>query len=947
MSGWRWSTIVAVAVAALAAVLMGGVDRGAGVGRYVAAQALLERRWGTLDGFVNGLRPRPGGPLDGAAYAGGHYYLTEPPVATWVAAPLYALGALIGGLLPGSGWAPALVALLGPLLLLTILTGVGRLAVQSGLSQPAAAGVVLAVVVALPLVTAATTGASWLLAAALTVWLLVGVGWRGRWPALGHGLLAGTLATSYPWLALASLLALVVRRQRLGWRALGLMLPAVVVGAWQWRLFGRPWRFASQFAIEPAPGLERPFLIAAALTATLLAIGVLVAHRQRRAVWPLAALGLAVVVGLSLSVSVGGDSQRATGLAGALALGLTLVARPALSLAPTRRWAALVAVGAAVAASGLATTGAPAPSLLLPFAAGQRLALALVVVSGAATVLWARRRVIAAALAGLVWLAPLAWALAGASPALAAEIDPLTPPFTAPALAGGPPLVLWRLSGGARLTDNRLLLPDATAAADSPIVAARPGERYCAAAGPTAGQIILQWEDDGKTVLAQHGGAGPQARLCFAAPPATTGVRLRLVGGAQPTEVSQAALWADEARLAPLPDYAVAALAFTFDWESAMGGLIHSKGGSGAYEGEGGGPAREDTGDPLAIAEERGARMRQGAINLATLFRGHGIRGTFYSTGYNLLTGNEDERTFAGDPTYRWATRANGWASNYWTTHRWYGDDPHGDEATDPAWYFGALTRQLADEGHEIESHTFGHLYVRGTTPDELTADLREWNAAARALGLPPARSFAFPWRSSNSLRAPHFDRLAAEGITSLTRIYRLRPGHEYELDEIADAPGLTVFPDQLLSSTEASALAARRAIDEVLLRRGYQSLWTHPEEVVDPAQVALWRAVVDHAAAARDRGLWVAPLVEIVDRVRAGRALEVVTLREPGAAHVWLTNVGQGQIAGAVVEISQPGTAMHGGAVWPDQRERRMRAARLAAGEGMTWTIVAGTGRS
>jgi peptidoglycan/xylan/chitin deacetylase (PgdA/CDA1 family) len=537
------------------------------------------------------------------------------------------------------------------------------------------------------------------------------------------------------------------------------------------------------------------------------------------------------------------------------------------------------------------------------------------------------------------------WLSAGSPAAVAASDISLVPPFTAPAPAGGAALTLWRMEGGARLDAGQVNLPDANAFADSPIVLARPGDRYCAAAGPAAGVVELRWEDDAKQTIEAHGGRGPTERLCFAAPPGVTGVRLRLIGGATPMLVERAALWADGVRVAPLPDYATAALAFTFDWESAMGGLIHSKGGSAGLESEAGGPAREEGVDPVAVAAERGMRMRQGAETLADLFRAREIRGTFYSTGYNLLAGNPDGRTFADDPTYRWANRRNGWANDYWTTHPWYGDDPFGTEVSDPAWYYGELTRRLVAEGHEIESHTFGHLYVRGTTPDELTRDLEEWNDAAKALGLPPMRSFAFPWRSSNSLRAPHFQRLVEAGVTSLTRVYRVRPGYEYELDAVEEMPALLIYPDVLLSSNEASGQAARRSIDEVLLRRGFQSLWTHPEEVVDPPQVAVWRSVVEYAAAARDRGLWIAPLVEIVERVRAGRQVEVVGLRDGGVTRLWVTNAGDQGVGGVVLELGGPGEARQAGRVWDDQREARVRLPALQPARPVELSVVAPDG--
>jgi peptidoglycan/xylan/chitin deacetylase (PgdA/CDA1 family) len=540
----------------------------------------------------------------------------------------------------------------------------------------------------------------------------------------------------------------------------------------------------------------------------------------------------------------------------------------------------------------------------------------------------------------------LAWLTGGDHAAVAsAPAESLVPTFSATSPVGGEMLALWRVAGGARLDGERLILPDGAATADSPIVAARQGERYCAAVGPAVGVVELIWEDDAKHTLEAHGGQGPTERLCFAAPPGATGVRLRLSGGATPMQVERAALWSDRVRVAPLPDYTTAALAFTFDWESSMGGLIHSKGGAAGFEGEAGGPAREEGADPLAVAVERGLRMRQGAERLADLFRPHGIRGTFYSTGYNLLTGNPERRAFAGDPTYRWANQRNGWANDYWVTHPWYGDDPYGAEATEPAWYYGELTWRLAAEGHEIESHSFGHLYVRGTTLEELARDLQEWNDAARALGLPPMRSFAFPWRSSNSLRAPHFQRLTEAGVTSLTRVYRVRPEYACELDMADEAPDLLIYPDQLVASNEAGGLAARRAIDEVLLRRGFQSLWTHPEEVVDPPQVAVWRSVVEYAAAARDRGLWVAPLVEIVERVRAGREVEVVGLREGAVTRYWTTNYGRAAVGGVVLELDAPGEASLASRPWDDRREARLRLPTLQPARPIEVSVVAPAG--
>ncbi len=319
------------------------------------------------------------------------------------------------------------------------------------------------------------------------------------------------------------------------------------------------------------------------------------------------------------------------------------------------------------------------------------------------------------------------------------------------------------------------------------------------------------------------------------------------------------------------PNGTQGSLAFSFDWESAMGGAIHSKG-----------MAEHD---PQAAARH-GTAMRQGADWLRDLFARYGIRATFYATGYNLLDGNAERRTFAGDPVYTWASPQNGWASDYWLTHKWYGDDPHGTYQTQPAWYFGDQTRALLSAGHEVASHTFGHLYVRGTTPQELSADMDEWLSAAARAGLPRPTSFAFPWRSSNSLTPDFYDVLYQRGIRVVTRLYERDIADRYTLSPATPITstgiytGIAVMPDFELgrpSSAGGEEAGGRvlgpeeglRVIQEVLARRGTTSFWTHPEQLApDPSQDEVrraWQEVVAAAARERDHGrLWIAPVGQI-----------------------------------------------------------------------------------
>lgn len=65
--------------------------------------------------------------------------------------------------------------------------------------------------------------------------------------------------------------------------------------------------------------------------------------------------------------------------------------------------------------------------------------------------------------------------------------------------------------------------------------------------------------------------------------------------------------------------------------------------------------------------------------------------------------------------------------------------------------------------------------------------------------------------------------------------------------------------------------------VEETLARRGYHSLWTHPNEVLEQDGEAVWTRVIAAVAAARTRGLWVAPVTKIA---RYTRAAEMITVR-------------------------------------------------------------------
>jgi hypothetical protein len=312
----------------------------------------------------------------------------------------------------------------------------------------------------------------------------------------------------------------------------------------------------------------------------------------------------------------------------------------------------------------------------------------------------------------------------------------------------------------------------------------------------------------------------------------------------------------------PWPEGHRAALSFSFDWETAMGGLIHS---------------RSDDPSSGQNALDRAMRMRQGITTTLDLFRPYGIRATYYANGYNFLLGNTERRHFMGDPIFAWATRKNGWPDDTWATTPWFAKDPYSTARTDPGWYFGDLIPLLQRDRQDIESHTFSHFYGGRADLAAWRADLAAWNAVAAERGVAPARSLAFPWSGSDGMSDANWDELATAGVTSVTRTSWSQ--RQYDLFG-RDKQGATSAPfcrpvpghERILACpdfylTVRSAPLALKQIDDAIAAGGMIDLWAHTEEVVSPDQIAAWGQVVGYAAQQRDAGrLWIAPLAEIAD---------------------------------------------------------------------------------
>lgn len=408
----------------------------------------------------------------------------------------------------------------------------------------------------------------------------------------------------------------------------------------------------------------------------------------------------------------------------------------------------------------------------------------------------------------------------------------------------------------------------------SPWVVARPGAKYRVAfraladnpqqPSPTRVRVRFHWRDaegvEFSNVAGTWQNVPPQAWAIIAdaavAPAEATQLSISIhVASDDRIIVDELGLGQVGVRIAPWPRGKAAALALSFDYETAMGGLIHTRSDD---------PSTTDT------AVERAGRMRAGAENILRLFGPARMRGTWYTTGYTFLTGNRERRQFMGNPTYsQWATKANGWPTDRWERTPWFADDPGTDEQSAPAWYFGSQIPRIKAANQDIQSLTFAHFAGGLVRPDDWRADFKAWDAVAGAAGVAKPVSLAFPWSWSAGMQWDSWEALKANGITSVTRTnwnqprFRIADRDTYALRRIPGHATMTVIADEYL--TPSSLKRVEQRLDLARLNEGAIDLWSHTEEVTSPAQRAAWAQIV-----ALREPFWVASVPDIVGWSRA-----------------------------------------------------------------------------
>jgi hypothetical protein len=440
---------------------------------------------------------------------------------------------------------------------------------------------------------------------------------------------------------------------------------------------------------------------------------------------------------------------------------------------------------------------------------------------------------------------------------------------------------------------------------ESPSIEVSPGLEYhlsvnarCACPHGSKVQVMFRWADlEGDAVRIHkepwHSLNGRQSVIeaRVTAPPEAHRLTVSIhSSGEDRISITDLALTLPVPRVLPWPGGKRAAVSISFDWETAMGGLVHT---------------RSTDSIDLGRAEERAMRMRRGTAILLDLLVALGIRGTWFANGYNFLLGNEKGASLTLDPVFSWAREENGWNSR-WSEIRWFEHDPMGTFETHPAWYFGDLIPRLQQTQQAIETHTFSHLYGGLATPLDWRRDLIAWNEVAAPHGVGPASVLAFPWGGSDGMTDGNWKELVNAGITVVTRTSHHPRSRIANLDRnvlqvLRGFDSIVVFPDAYLTAQTVSGTEAQ--LERAIANQGAVDIWAHPAEVTSPREAEAWRSMLSSLRARND--VWIAPIRQIAEWWRDIKRVDVA-LNETGdrSFRLKIKNAARHDLTGIAVRL-------------------------------------------
>jgi hypothetical protein len=129
-------------------------------------------------------------------------------------------------------------------------------------------------------------------------------------------------------------------------------------------------------------------------------------------------------------------------------------------------------------------------------------------------------------------------------------------------------------------------------------------------------------------------------------------------------------------------------------------------------------------------------------------------------------------------------------------------------------------------------------------------------------------------------------------------------PGNPYfYLSRVKGDPRLFTFHDYYMTPGDASENAAKALMDELILRRGYGSVWAHPEEVI--GNEAQWERIIQYAAQKRNMGLWVDNVSNIIQHRLDVAQIGVQTKwRDRNKLTLTVTNHGRNLVDGTTLTL-------------------------------------------
>ncbi|MFZ2339163.1 MAG: polysaccharide deacetylase family protein [Bacteroidales bacterium] len=297
----------------------------------------------------------------------------------------------------------------------------------------------------------------------------------------------------------------------------------------------------------------------------------------------------------------------------------------------------------------------------------------------------------------------------------------------------------------------------------------------------------------------------------------------------------------------------------------------------------------------------RGYGNRIGAEMILKIFKKYNIKATWFSTGHVLLRGNKNRQGFRINQKLPYALAEAGFSSA--TTWRVlnpsFYHEPFSNYRKFPYYYLGDLAQKLKQEGHDIQCHSFSHPYISMEPIGNIKKDLEDWQNLAEKIGFGRSRIFAFPFLGDYHYTDPQSGLKMMPSFRKQGRAYEISYLDEGKLEIFKNA-GFELFTrcgtmqnygllsgfipyrnseiycmkDIGLLSFKDNA-AFMKFLDEVFLKKATVDMWLHPNDILIPQKLDLFKSYVDTLVQYRDHGkIWLCTISEQWERFKREKHL-------------------------------------------------------------------------